>query len=492
MDHEQLGASPSDTLFGHPRGLFVLFFTEMWERFSYYGMRALLIFYMTKSLMYEEDVASWKYGAYTGLVYATPLFGGMLADRFLGYRKAIILGGVLMALGHFAMAITHPIFFYGALALLIAGNGFFKPNISTMVGKLYPQDDPRRDGAFTIFYFGINLGAFFSPLVCGAIGETYGWHYGFGLAGIGMVIGLFVFQNGTRYLGDHGLPPRPEALREPFIGGIPKIWALYLGIILFLPVAAVLVYQPKSVQAIVPIVAVLFLGYIIFEMTRVTATERSHILVILVLVFFSITFWACFEQAGSSMSLFTDSHVDRHLFGWEVPASVFQSVNPGFIMLLSIPFAAMWTWLGRKKLNPSSPMKFALALIQMAAGFVAMVMAAKEAVNGEKSAIGWLILAYFLHTTGEMCLSPVGLSMVTKLAPARLAGLLMGVWFLSNAFANVIGGMIAAMTSGEAGYEGVFTTIVYFAVGAAVLLMILTPFLKKLERRTEQGSPASL
>lgn len=485
IDQEQLAGDPNDTLFGHPRGLFVLFFAEMWERFSYYGMRALLILYMTKSLMYEEEVASWKYGAYTGLVYATPLFGGMLADRFLGYRKAIILGGILMALGHFAMVITHPFFFYGALALLIAGNGFFKPNISTMVGKLYAQDDPRRDGAFTIFYFGINLGAFFSPLVCGLIGQTYGWHYGFGLAGIGMIIGLLVFQKGTKYLGDHGLPPRPEAMREPFVAGVPKIWALYIGILLFLPVAAVLVYQPKWVQVIVPGIALLFLGYIGYEMARSSAAERSHIAVILILVFFSITFWACFEQAGSSMTLFTDAHVDRHLLGWEVPAAVFQSVNPGFILLLSIPFAAMWTWLGRKKMNPSSSLKFALAIIQMGAGFVAMVIAAKEAAAGEKSAIGWLILAYFLHTTGELCLSPVGLSMVTKLAPARLAGLLMGAWFLSNAFANVIGGMIAAMTSGDAGYVGVFTTIVYFAFGAAALLLVITPLLKKMERRTE-------
>ncbi len=473
-------ALPGGTFLGHPKGLYVLFFSEMWERFSYYGMRALLIFYMTKVLQYSDEVASWRYGAYTGLVYATPLFGGMIADRFLGYRRAIVLGGILMALGHFAMAVEHPIFFYGALALLIAGNGFFKPNISTLVGTLYPQGDARRDGAFTIFYFGINLGAFFSPLVCGLIGETYGWHYGFTLAGIGMVIGLTVFVKGSRWLGDHGLPPRPEALREPILGRLNKSWALYIAIVLFLPLAAVLVYQPRSVQAIVPVLGVLFLAYIGFELARSTREERGRIIVILVLVFFSITFWACFEQAGSSLNLFTDRHVDRTVFGWTIPASVFQSVNPGFILLLSIPFAMMWTKLGRANRNPSSALKFTLGLFQMAAGFVAMVIAARQANDSGSAHLGWLILAYLLHTTGELCLSPVGLSMITKLAPMKLAAMLMGVWFLSNAFANVIAGMIAAVTSGEAGYEGVFTMIVYFAAGAGAVLLLLVPFLKKL------------
>ncbi|MEE9294902.1 MAG: peptide MFS transporter [Phycisphaerae bacterium] len=470
---------------GHPVGLYVLFFTEMWERFSYYGMRALLIFYMTKALQYSDQFATGTYGAYTGLVYATPLIGGMLADRFLGYRKAIIIGGVLMAIGEFALAFPNTVVFYTALALLIVGNGFFKPNISTLVGKLYPSGDERRDGAFTIFYMGINIGAFLTPLVCGYIGETYGWHYGFLLAGVGMVLGLCIFVMWGKHLGEHGGPPKPEAFEQPYAFGLSRLSSLYLGIIICIPVIAILVYRPTWVQVSVPVIAAVFLIYIIYEMSRCTPFERGRILVILVLVFFSITFWACFEQAGSSMSLFTDRLIDRHLFGWEIPASMFQSVNPLFIIVLAIPFSALWTWLGGRRMNPSSPLKFALALFQMALGFVAMVIAARRATEDGTAHMGWLILAYLLHTTGELCLSPVGLSMVTKLAPVRLGALLMGAWFLSNAFANVIGGAIAGLTGGEAGYERVFTMIVYVAGGLGVVLLLLTPILKRLGREDE-------
>ena len=315
-------AASSGEIFGHPKGLFVLFFAELWERFSFYGMRALLVLYMTKALLYADELANGTYGAYIGFVYATPLIGGMLADRFLGYRRAILIGGVLMSFGHFAMAIEHPVFFFGAMALIIAGNGFFKPNISTLVGRLYDRKDPRRDGAFTIFYMGINIGAGLSPLLCGYLGERIGWHWGFTLAGIGMLVGLAVFVAGARYLGGHGLPPRPEALRESW-SGFRKSWALYLGIAAFVPFAAYMLTRPAWVQNGVYLIGPLFVAYIVFEAIRSPAAERGRLFAILVLILFSITFWACFEQAGSSINLFTDRHVDRHILGWEVPASWF-------------------------------------------------------------------------------------------------------------------------------------------------------------------------
>lgn len=481
-----------DELFGHPKGLYVLFFAEMWERFSFYGMRALLVLYMTDAMKYSVQTATGVYGAYTGFVYATPLVGGMLADRFLGYRRAIMIGGALMALGHFAMAIESPFYFYGALGLIIAGNGFFKPNISTMVGTLYPDRDPRRDGAFTIFYMGINIGAWGAPLLCGYLGERIGWHWGFSVAGVGMVFGLFVFVRWQSLFGEHGLPPRPAAWREPLILGIPKMWALYLAVALFVPTAAYVVAQPGWVITGLPYIGGAFALYACFEGIRSKPGERSRVFVVLILISFSVIFWACFEQAGSSINLFTRDHVDRNILGWEVPTSWGQSINPWFIIILGIPFSLMWTWLSRVKMSPSSPLKFAMALFQVALGFVAMVIAARQAAASPDGTahLGWLVLAYFLHTTGELCLSPVGLSMVTKLAPARLAGMLMGMWFLSNAFANVLAGWIAGLTGGEGtgsgdNYEPVFKGIIYFAAIGAGVLLLLVPFLKRMEKGAE-------
>ncbi|MFH1680562.1 MAG: peptide MFS transporter, partial [Candidatus Eisenbacteria bacterium] len=272
-------------LFGHPKGLFVLFFSELWERFSFYGMRALLVLYMTKALQYADERAYGIYGAYVGFVYATPLLGGMLADRFLGARRAIVLGGILMAVGHFSMAIEHPVFFFGAMALIIAGNGFFKPNISTLVGSLYERRDARRDGAFTIFYMGINIGAGLSPLLCGYFGERLGWHWGFTLAGIGMIIGLSVFLWGQRLIGEFGRPPRPEALRER-LAGIPKELVLYLAVALFVPLAAYFLTRPGWVQNGVYAIGPLFVAYIVWEALRSPAEERGRILVILFLIIF--------------------------------------------------------------------------------------------------------------------------------------------------------------------------------------------------------------
>jgi POT family proton-dependent oligopeptide transporter len=491
-DAGPLSAAPTvqREFLGHPVGLFVLFFTELWERFNFYGMRALLIFYFMDTFAMNRTTASESYGAYNGLVYATPLLGGMLADKVIGYRRSIILGAILMGLGEFGLTFAgfglipkNSLTVFTSLALIIVGNGFFKPNISTLVGKLYPQGDKRRDSAFTIFYMGINIGAFFAPIFCGQIGQRYGFHYGFGLAGLGMVLGLVIFSLGKHILGQHGMPARPEVLHARSPVGIPNGMAVYIGAFLLVPLAAFLVSKPDIViRYAAPVVAAVFLAYILLDAARGTHAERVGIFAALLLSFFSIVFWACFEQAGSSINLFTESHVNRTVFGYEIEASVFQFVNAGFIVLLAPLFSWLWIKLGRMGLEPSSPVKFGLALIQVGLGFVALVIAAKQAAGGAKAGLIWLFLAYFFHTTGELCLSPVGLSMITKLAPARIGGLMMGFWFLCTAFAHLIGGVISGMTGKEAGFGPVFQGIVYFACAAGVLLLLLSPIIKKWER----------
>ena len=486
------------TFLGHPLGLYVLFFTELWERFNFYGMRALLIFYMTKWFMFDDKFASTSYGAINGLIYATPLVGGMLADRMLGYRRSIVLGGILMAMGQFGLLASGLSIlpadkwtFYFCMALIIAGNGFFKPNISTMVGTLYKQGDPRRDGAFTIFYMGINIGAAIAPLLCGTIGELYGYHWGFGIAGVGMIVGLCCFVFFKQYLGDRGMPPHENAMRAPGIGGIPQGVLLYLGIFAFIPLGAYLVSMPHFVETYAaPIVGSLFIGYILWEAFKSTKAERDGILVVVILTIFSIAFWAFFEQAGSSINLFTDRHVDRMIFGWEIPASAFQSVNAIFIVLLAPLFSMLWLKLGRLGRDPSSALKFVLALVQLGMGFVALVLAAKQAENGMKASLILLLLAYLFHTTGELCLSPVGLSMVTKMAPARLGGLLMGMWFLSAAFAHVIGGKLAGF-SADWGYAKLYTVISVTSVVCGLVLLAIYPIIKRWEKArlaSHQGS----
>jgi len=383
---------------GHPKGLYLLFAVEAWERFSYYGMRALLVLYMTKFLLFDTEKAGSVYGWYTGLVYMTPLIGGYLADRYFGARRCILAGGLLMALGQFALAVPSLPFFYAALGLLIVGNGFFKPNISTIVGKLYEPGDPRRDGGFTIFYMGINLGAFFSPLICGTLGELYGWQYGFASAGVGMLAGLLIYHFGAKkLLGDKGLRP---------------------------------VHIPKEQGGNQPL----------------TREEKQRVAVIFILSFFVLFFWAAFEQAGSSLTLFADRSTDRMIpiINWEFPTSWFQAVNPLLIFILAPLFSKLWISLARSGREPLTPNKMAAGLGLLAIGFVVMIMAAAlYEQTGSAVSILWLLVVYLLHTLGELCLSPVGLSMVTKLAPATFASLLMGCWFLSSALANLVGGIFA-------------------------------------------------
>ena len=748
-------AAELPTLMGHPTGLFNLFFAEMWERFSYYGMRALLVLYMVKGFMGLNDHEAYAvYGAYTALVYMTPFFGGMLADRLLGQRRAVLLGGILMAAGHGVMTFEDRSLFFLALGLLIVGNGFFKPNISTMVGALYAKGSPKREGGFTLFYMGINLGAALSPLLCGYVGETVSWHAGFGLATIGMLVGLATFwaptalsqmlilttavltavsmvwtQIGTHpvpmalyivmavaliasavvafvALGRGGIPDEvgqpkdPAALKRPVLG-IPAEYAVYIGSLLVVPVLALLVsgalaepWIPRLGDTGTPAGLVLALagigalGYLLAEMGRLERIAREKMTVALILIFFSMLFWAFFEQAGSSINNFTDRNVDRVLedrrvesadegkqevvvltqeqlgysipaiagvhaaisdrvatmlvaakegtleasvgelkeeslhfklkpsdllgaagnesvaidaFSWlwakkiakgeeevitrashdadqpividlpnritqaefwkktpkeqadellgspkftlekldaarnrakdratlaqqavpdldvvklpiaftsdhlgmgvattskqEIPASTFQSVNAIFIILFGLVFTAMWAWFSARGREPSTPFKFALGLLQLGLGFLALYWGAQTADSRGMVAVGWLVLGYLMHTTGELCLSPVGLSMITRLSPAKLVSTMMGMWFLATAFSNFLASIIAKTTgvedSGGGGktmpvpsetlhtYGNVFQTIGYVAMGCAVVCFLLVPLMKK-------------
>ncbi len=621
----------SPTLFGHPAGLFTLFFAEMWERFSYYGMRALLVFYMIKGFLgYGDNEAYDVYGAYTALVYASPFIGGMLADRLLGARRAVVIGGLLMAAGHLLMTIEEHNAFFIALALLICGNGFFKPNISTMVGELYPHGSVKKDMGFTIFYMGVNLGAAMSPVICGYIGETYGWHYGFGLATAGMLVGVAIFvapiwltqalilwgslatavampffqdtmlQLVVRLflavalafsgiiaviaLGRGGLPKEagapkdPLAIRRKICGFLRADWAVYIGIAVAVPIIALIVQRNTVAGWALIVTGFIALIYILIEaFFRSTKIERERLYVALILMFFSMLFWAFFEQAGSSVNNFTDRNVDRvfedrqvteadigspiefrvprtdepedapprltqeqlgyprdgepftltdltklrdkaaeteapaeektvawdvteehtgmGVGGPEIPASEFQAVNPIFILVFGLVFTSLWGFLGKRGLEPSTPVKFSLGLLQLGLAFGVLWYGAQAADSRGMVGLSWLLLAYLLQTTGELCLSPVGLSMITRLSPKRIVSTIMGAWFLATAFSNFLAGMIARFTGVEHSGDGeqiipapietvnlygdVFGKIALAAIGSAVVCFALSPLLTR-------------
>ena len=502
------------SLLGHPRGLGLLFIVEMWERFSYYGMRALLILYLTDALKWPDGEASRLYGTYNALVYLTPLIGGYIADRFIGTRTSLVVGGIVIALGHFSLAfapesieigsaaakdlsIMWP-FYFGLLCIII-GTGFFKPNVSTMVGQIYGEGDVRRDAGFTIFYMGINTGAFLGPLVTGYLAESprFGWHWGFGAAGVGMVLGLITylwFRN--RYLPGIGfvqahVPTTADesGVHAPAINPVHGIIGAAVGAVLAaLSGGTWLAYAFGIV--IGASVGVSLLG--------THGEERKRVIALFIVVFFVVFFWMAFEQAGSSMNLFADRFTDRTLGAFEIPAAWFQSVNAGFIILFAPIFAWFWVRLGRMQREPSTPLKMAVGLVLLGLGFLFLVVGARgpdacvadvgrEAARAEAAPCAlaspmWLVMAYLLHTWGELMLSPVGLSYVTKVAPIRFGSLLMGAWFLANSAAHELGGILAAMTETIATQSEFFMIPVYTSVGAGILMLVLVPLLKRLTR----------
>jgi POT family proton-dependent oligopeptide transporter len=475
----------------HPRGLYTLFFTEMWERFSYYGMRALLVLFMVDAVRggmgLDDKTATAIYGLYTAAVYLMSLPGGWFADRICGAQRAVWYGGIIIALGHFTLALPWVQTFYLGLVLVVVGSGTLKPNISGLVGDLYPEGGARRDAGFTIFYMGVNLGAAIGPMVCGWLAKEKGWHWGFAAAGVGMVLGLIQFRQSRHLLGQAGLrrgnenPLRISERVVLFGGALAGAMALVLGLMGWVHPNPVFVAQ--CMAYVILAVAVVFFGcaFLFYHLNKV---EKERVAMILVLFLASSLFWAGFEQAGSSFNLFTERYTARYVawFHYEVPAAWFQALGPVFIIAFAPVFAWFWVWLARRNLNPSIPVKFAFGLLLLGAGFVVMAGAARVVVAGHKAWPSWLILTYLLHTSGELCLSPVGLSSVTKLAPRKLAGQMMGIWFLATSLGNLLAGLLAGEFKPDAiqHWPGLYLNIVILPAAAGILLIILARPIKRL------------
>lgn len=570
MDSPQTQTPPLNekTILGHPRGLVILFLTEMWERFSYYGMRGLLVVYLTQHFLFSDERSSLLYGAYTALVYVMTIIGGSLADRYLGARKAVTFGAILLTLGHFGMTfegsgskqlldyndtqyqitldarggdakqmiisdagisyvtftetdmvITEPqavdlpgviprdqftmsveteegylTMLYLSLALLIAGVGFLKANISTIVGSLYGFGDSRRDSGFTIFYMGINMGAFLASIFCGYLGIVHGWKYGFGLAGIGMLIGLLVFLSCQSWLEGKAEPPSVEKLKEKVFLFINVEWMCYLVGLAIIAVSMLLVMNEELVGGILgPIGILMLLGMVSYSLIKLHGDERSRMLAAIYFMLAQIPFWALFEQAGSSLNLLTARLVDRTIFGWSVPGPVFQSLNAGYIFLFAPLVAWLWIWLAKRDLNPSTPVKFALGVAMAGLGFLALVGGMQGSGEVGLTPVIFIFLIYWIHTMGELMVSPVGLSAVTKLAPARIVGMTMGAWFLYSGLSNSLAGIIATATGAEtiggqmtnvaaakAGYIEVYAQVGFIALGISVLMLLISPVITKM------------
>jgi POT family proton-dependent oligopeptide transporter len=558
------------TILGHPRGLLILFLTEMWERFSYYGMRGLLIVYLTQHFLFSDEKSSLIYGAYTALVYVMTIVGGSLADRYLGARKAVTFGAILLTLGHFGMSFegegSKQLLTYGdsqyqikldgrggdarqqivteqgisyihftetsmeiaepqlvglpttiardqftisverdsfylnilylSLALLIAGVGFLKANISTIVGSLYGFGDSRRDSGFTVFYMGINIGAFLASIFCGYLGIVHGWKYGFGLAGVGMLLGLIIFLSCQSWLQGKAEPPSVDKLKEKVFLFINLEWFCYLiglGIILL---SMSLVMNEELVGGILgPLGILMFVLLISYAFTQLKGDERSRMLAAIYFILAQIPFWALFEQAGSSLNLLTVRLVDREILGWSVPGPVFQSLNAGFIFLFAPLLAWLWIWLAKRKLNPPTAVKFALGVAMAGLGFLLLVAGMKGSGAVGLTPVIFIFAIYWVHTMGELLVSPVGLSVVTKLAPVRVVGMTMGAWFLYSGLSNYLAGVIARTTGAEtiggqmtniaaakAGYIEVYSQVGYIAIGIALVMLLVSPLISKMMR----------
>ena len=564
------------TLLGHPRGLLVLFLTEMWERFSYYGMRALLIIYLTQHFLFSDEQSNLIYGAYIALVYVMTIVGGTLADRYLGSRKAATFGAILLVLGHFGMAFegegsrelieiggaeydiildgrggdakpliksadgtTSPVRFgdsgrsliienavamdvppsvdlasaprrivreefyvnalYLSLALIIAGIGFLKANISTIVGSLYGQQDPRRDSGFTIFYMGINLGSLLATSTCTLLAYAWGWKWGFGLAGLGMLLGLTIFLSFQGWLEGKAEPPNPALLKKKLFAFVNVEAACYLCGLVIVGLALIFVKNPAALGGVMtwigPVVFALLVGYAV---TQCAPKERDRMLAAIYFMLAQIPFWALFEQAGSSLNLFTDRLVDRSFFGWNVPGPVFQGLNAGFIVLFAPLAAWLWVTLDKRNWNPSAPVKFALGVALAGLGFLALVAGMTGSGTVGLTPVIFIFLIYWIHTMGELMVSPVGLSMVTKLAPVQVVGMAMGAWFLYSGMSNYLSGVIAQTTGAEtiggklidvaaakAGYIEVYSNVGYVALAVALVMLLIAPVINKLMHGAE-------
>ncbi len=499
--------TPKKTMLGHPTGLFILFSTEMWERFSFYGMKALLLFYLTRYHLFTDTEGYMLLGSYAALVYSMPVLGGYIADKYLGFRKAITFGAILLVLGHLGMAyeghaakmvngvVEQDTFalqvFYFSLALIVMGVGFLKSNISSIVGDLYKENDPRRDSGFTIFYMGINVGALLATIICVWLGEVYGWGYGFGAAGIGMVIGLIIFTVGRPYLEGKGEPLDLGVLKAKHYGLSLELW-IYILSSLGIFVVWQMIQSHTIVQTLLMVAGAASLAYIIYYSIKfLDKVARDRLVALTILIIFTIVFWTLFEQAYMSLNLFAERIIDLNVFGYELKPGWFLSLNAFFIITLAIPFARLWVWLDQRKLNPSTSYKFAYALILVGLGFGALVLGGWVSGEAGKVAAFWLVLTYFFHTCGELSLSPIGLSVVTKLSPHKIVGFMMGVWFLATAGSEYIAAIVSNYASVDhidkdnfvvmkAGFISLYEGLFLAGIISGVVLIIFAPFIKKL------------
>ena len=527
MTHNAALSAQSGELLGHPKGLFVCFMTEMWERFAFYGMKTLLLLYLTKYHLFADADGYLLLGTYAGLAYALPLLGGLLADRYLGMRKAVIFGGLLLVLGQLGMAYTGDAatgiqgqgvrdefalqVMYASLALIGVGVGFLKPNISTIVGRLYPDNDPRRDSGFTIFYMGINVGAALSSLIVGYVGIQYGWGYGFGLAGVMMALGLVQFVIGQRHLLGQAEPADPAALRAPMFAGLSREWLIYLGGLVlavvvwqvlqtrvsFAPLTAMLGGHEPTLTEVVAVLmgAALFAWFIRLMLTDLTRVEKGRMIVLMVLIVVSALFWGLYEQSYGPWVAMADRAMDRDTFGITWTAGQTTAFGALFVILFSLPFAWLWPKLDKMGMNPSYPAKFAWGLVFCGLAFGVLAWSAANPGSDGLVSVWWLVLAYAVLVVGEMVLSPIGLAAVTSLSIKRAVGLMMGAWFLFSAFGEIIAGRMGTWASIEPNadgsfdvarslqvYSSVFTDMMWIGLAAGVLMFVLTPLLKKLMR----------
>jgi len=512
----------TDELFGHPKGLYVCFFTEMWERFSFYGMKALLLLYLTKYHLFTDANGYNLVGAYGGLVYAMPVIGGLVADRWLGMRKAVVFGGILLVLGHLGMAIEgHPAssangvvtrdagamqVFYFSLALIIMGVGFLKPNISTIVGKLYVENDPRRDSGFSLFYAGINIGATVSGLLCGWLGETYGWGWGFGAAGIGMLAGLANFLYGQKYLHGHAEPPDASRLRERVLGPLTREHAIYLGALAGLAVIWLLIQMHSVMVTVIPglleaspvilgmhlVTACLLGGILWFMFTKCTKVQREQMFVVIALIVLGLIFFALYEQTYGSWVLFSDRVMNHHALGVEWTASELTSLGAFFILILAPFFAWLYPRLDARGINPSTPAKSAYGLVLAGVAFLVLVWSARHPDANGLTNIWWFVFAYFVLEVGEMLLSPIGLSAVTELSVPSVVSLMMGGWFLGTSYSEVVAAELGKLSAIEipegetlnivdalAKYDALFVYSAKIGIVCGIVVLVLTPLIKR-------------
>jgi POT family proton-dependent oligopeptide transporter len=492
--------TPGKTFFGHPAGLGNLFFTELWERFSYYGMRALLVLFMVATvaeggLGFDDATATAIYGLYTAGVYLAALPGGWLADRVFGQQNAIWYGGIIIAAGHIVLSLPglglvgeHYGFFFG-LILIVVGTGLLKPNISSCVGELYPEGGSRRDAGYVLYYMGINVGAFLGPLICGWLRVDMGWHWGFAAAAVGMIAGLVVYRATQKHLGDFGMQPHPTPPGREGQVRFMKL-AIYAGtallfVLTVLGLEGVVTFDAVSLSQasvyVIVAVAALFFGRVLFD-GGLTTLERNRTVVLVALFIGAALFWSGFEQAGSSLNLFAERYTAREMLGIVIPAEWFQSLNPLYILIFAPFFSALWINLGRRNLDPSIPLKFALGFLQLGLGFAFMWFAASLIQDGGQVLPTWLLLTYLFHTTGELCLSPIGLSATSKLAPRKYYSQMMGMWFFGAALGNLLAGLLAGEFSGDnvSEFPERYRQIVLFCAAVFIAFVIATPFLKKM------------